>query len=317
MPHSSVIYPSGWMGWSLGSGPTTTYKVNAALADRALVANSSASTSTGNVHNYNGKIGLLNTGSLDLALGLTLNTLTKKNILLSYDAMTLRNPYDSVSNTRIRELSLQYRTDTTGLFITISGIEYQNNGIKQNASGITTPQNVISKTIVLPADCDDKEKLQLRWVSRDVSGSGLRPSFAIDNIKVDTAKVMYVNLTTHSFESPIPTKAQLNFSLSASPATTTSFDYSISGTADFNTDYTANTTGSVTPALLGSISGTITLPSGISSFVIDFLPVDDALIEGMESILFRITKAPEGFALKDSSVLIKLIDDEPTPIHQI
>src|SRR5699024_8309585 len=110
-------------------------------------------------------------GSLDLALGLTLNTLGKKNILLAYDAMTLRNPYDSVSNTRIRELSVQYRTDTTSHFITLTGIEYQNNGIKQNGSGITTAQNVISKTIVLPADCDNKEKLQVRWISRDVSGA--------------------------------------------------------------------------------------------------------------------------------------------------
>lgn len=317
LTHSAVTYPSGWMGWSVGTSTTTIFKVNAAIADRTLIANSSASTSTGNMHNYNGKIGFLNTGTLDLALGLTLNTLGKKNILLGYDAMTLRNPYDSVSNTRIRELSVQYRTDTTGPFTTLGGIEYQNNGIKQNASGITTPQNVTSKTIVLPSDCDNKEKLQIRWISRDVSGAGLRPSFAIDNIKVDTAKVLYANLTTPAFESPIPKKAQLNFSLSAPPATASSLEYSITGSADFNTDYTTITSGAVTPALLSSNSGTITLPAGISSFAIDFLPVDDALMEGMEDILFRITKAPEGFALKDSTILIKLIDDEPTPIHQI
>lgn len=317
MTHSAVTYPSGWMGWSVGTSTSTTFKVNAAIADRTLIANSSASTSTGNVHNYNGKIGFLNTGSLDLSLGLTINTLGKKNILLNYDAMTLRNPYDSVSNTRIRELSLQYRTDTIGPFTTLTGIEYQNNGIKQNGSGIFSPQNVNSKTVVLPSDCDNKEKLQIRWISRDVSGAGLRPSFAIDNIKVDTAKVLYANLTTHAFESPIPKKAQINFILSAAPLSTTSFDYSITGTGDFNTDFTATASGAVTPTILSSGSGTITLPAGISSFVIDFLPVDDALVEGMESILFRITKAPEGFALKDSSVFIKLIDDEPTPIHRI
>jgi len=315
--HSSVVYPSGWLGWSVGTSTTTAFKVNAAIADRALVANSSASTSAGNVHNYNGKIGFLNTGSLDLAIGLTLNTLGKYNILLSYDAMTLRNPYDSVSNTRIRALSLQYRTDTTGPFTTLSGLEYQNNTTKQNASGVTTPQNVVTKTVVLPNECDHQEKLQLRWISRDVSGAGLRPSFAIDNIKVDTAKVLYANLMSQAFESTVPKKAQLNFTLSAASAVATALEYTLTGSADFNIDYTASTSGALTPTSLSTGSGTIALPAGISSFAIDFLPIDDALIEGMENIVFRITKAPDGFALKDSTVFIKLIDDEPSPIHNI
>jgi predicted extracellular nuclease len=316
LAHSVTGYPSGWLGWTVGTSTGTTYNISTAIADRALIANSSASTSSGNIHNYNGKIGFLNTGSLDLGIVLALNTIGKKDILVSYDVMTIRNPYDSLSNTRIRELSLQYRTDTTGPFTTLSGIEYRNNTIKQSATGITTPQNLLSKSVVLPSDCDNIPRLQIRWISRDVSGAGLRPSFAID-IKVDTALVFSPVLIHHAEEGVIPENGIFSINLSAATLASSSFSYSVSGSAILGVDYTLIASGISPPLSITTTSGTISLAPSSSSISIDCIPVNDTSVEGMETVVFRITKPPAGFALKDSAVLIKIIDDEPSPISMI
>src|ERR1044071_2849094 len=98
--------------------------------------------------------------------------------------MTIRNPHDGGSNTRINELTLQYRVGTVGAFTSLTGIEYQNNTTTQTGSGVTTPQNSQSKTIPLPAACDNQSVVQLRWAARDVSGAGARPSFAVDNVQI-------------------------------------------------------------------------------------------------------------------------------------
>lgn len=183
----SSSYPNGWQGWQLSSsGASGTFRTNAATGDLSLNASSSASTTAGGVHNYNGKMGILQSSSNDPAIVLAITTSTLSTISVTYDIMTLRNPYDGTSNTRINEITLQYRIGSSGSFTSISGIEYQNNTTTQTGSGVTTPQNLSTKTIVLPTSCDNQALVQIRWVGRDVSGSGSRPSFALDNISISS-----------------------------------------------------------------------------------------------------------------------------------
>ncbi len=184
LPHTSTTYPSGWQGWTISTSPGNNFNTAAPTADRSLIANSSASTTSGNVHNYNGKIGFLNSSSLDLSLALAINTTGKYNIEVNYDIMTIRNPYDGSSNTRINEATLQYRIGTSGTFTNLSGIEYSNNTTTKTGSGDTEPQNLQNKTIILPSSCDNQSVIQLRWASRQVSGAGSRPSFAVDNLSI-------------------------------------------------------------------------------------------------------------------------------------
>ncbi len=106
------------------------------------------------------------------------------SVSVTYDVMTIRNPYDSASNTKINEVTLQLRLGTSGSFTTLAGIEYRNNTVTQTGSGVTTPQNPETKTITLPDSCSNRDIVQLRWVRREVSGSGYRPSFAVDNIQI-------------------------------------------------------------------------------------------------------------------------------------
>lgn len=184
---TSTTYPAGWQGWQLNTGgASTSFRTNAGTADLALTASSSASTNAGGVHNYNGKIGFLQSGSSDPSIALALNTTGASNIKVSYDIMTIRNPYDGTTNTRINEATLQFRVGTSGSFTSLSGVEYQNNTTTQTGSGVTTPQNSQTKSIVLPASCDNQAVVQIRWAARDVSGGGGRPSFAVDNISVQS-----------------------------------------------------------------------------------------------------------------------------------
>lgn len=191
---ASTVYPAGWQGWTVATLPGTTFKTNAPTADRVLTGSSTAATNSGNVHNYNGKIGYLNSGSLDLSIVLSINTNLRTSVSVGYDVMTLRNPYDGTTNTRINEVTLQYRVGNTGAFTTLTGIEYQNNTTTQTTA-VTTPQNSQTKNIILPAACDNKSEVQIRWISREVSGGGARPSFAFDNINITSLPISTYTIT--------------------------------------------------------------------------------------------------------------------------
>ena len=226
LAHTSTTYPSGWQGWTIGSSNTTTFRTVAPTADRALTASGTASMNGGNIYNYNSKIGFLTTGSLDVALALALDATGKTNITVSYDAMTIRNPYDGSTNTRFNELTLQYRIGTSGTFTTLTGIEYQNNTTLQTGTGVTTPQNVQSKNITLPAACNNQPVVQIRWVNRDAGGGGARPSFAVDNISVTGVTLLSSNANlanlTISSGTLTPSFTSANTSYTASVASNVS-----------------------------------------------------------------------------------------------
>ncbi|OXA77311.1 Por secretion system C-terminal sorting domain-containing protein [Flavobacterium aquidurense] len=193
---SAVIYPDGFQGWTASTSPGSAFNTSAAIGvDRPLTANGTAFIGTGNIYNYDGKIGFLNTGMLDLSIGFAFDATNQKAIQVQFDAMTIRNPYDvppTTTNTRINEMVLQYRVGTTAPFISLVSTAYSNNDAKQ-ITAITTPQNLKSFKITLPAECNNQPEIQLRWISRQVSGSGSRPSFAIDNIAIKSDVVAPVN----------------------------------------------------------------------------------------------------------------------------
>ena len=317
---TSTTYPMGWQGWTITTVPSSAYSTSTPSADRTLVASSTASVNSGNVHNYDGKIGFLNTSSLDLGLILAINTTDKKNIELQYDIMTIRNPYDTASNTRINEVTVQYRLGTTGSFTTLTGTEYQNNTVKQITS-VTTPQKLESKTILLPSDCDSESVVQIRWLSKQVSGSGSRPSFAIDNIDIDTAAPVSNELnivtTTNALEGLSPSSGMFTLTFTPATGSSTTFNYTLGGSAILSTDYSISLSSSATPSTLTALSGTITVPSGVSSFTATVNPINDVLSEGLETVRMAISSVSGLYSIKDSVATMNLLDDESTPISSI
>ncbi len=185
--HTSTTFPAGWQGWQYSTNPGGTYQYTAATGDRNLTANSTASVNSNNVHNYNGKIGFLNTGTNDLGLVLALNTTGSSSIVVKYDAMTIRNQQDgTTSNNRVNGLELQYRVGTTGSFKPTGSRVYANQqgAVYNQTTAVTTPLNNQTFSVLLPSECDNQPVVQLRWVSRQIAGGGGRPSFAIDSIDV-------------------------------------------------------------------------------------------------------------------------------------
>jgi hypothetical protein len=201
LAHSSTAYPDGWQGWSVGSSSSSSFRLNAATADVALTASSSASTTAGGVHNYNGKIGILASTSVDPSVVLSIETTGKTNVQVRFDIMTIRNPYNGTTNTRINQVDMQYRVGTSGNFASVSGLAngiYENSTTTQTGSGVTTPLNLQTAALTLPSACDNQSVVQIRWVQRDVSGSGSRPSFAVDNIVVGTVPVVTADPLDHA-----------------------------------------------------------------------------------------------------------------------
>lgn len=186
-----TTYPVGFQGWTAAGSPGSNYKTNAALTDKtmtAIVSNAAASaaTTSGDIYNYNGKIGFLNNGSLDFTLGVAFDATGYSSIKVQYDAMTIRNPYGlpgSPVSSRINEMILQYRIGTTDAFISLPETAYVNNDTQQTTA-TTNPQNLVTIKVTLPAVCDNKPIVQIRWISKQNSGAGSRPSFAIDNIAI-------------------------------------------------------------------------------------------------------------------------------------
>lgn len=192
---SSTTYPAGFQGWLVSATANTATYGTGLTGDRALTANSTANTNSGNIHNYNGKIGFLNTTSADFSLGFAFSTLNNTAIKVKYDAMIIRNPYDGSANNRLQEMALQYRVGSTGAFITLPTTAYSNASTVQQTTAVTTPFNLQTITVTLPSDCDNQNLVQIRWIARLVSGTaGSRQSFAIDNIDIRSDVLAPVNV---------------------------------------------------------------------------------------------------------------------------
>ena len=184
MTYSSSSYPAGIQGWRLGtSSPGTSFRTSTPTANVSLKANATATDNkSSSVYNYNGKIGFLHDNNGEAAIAFAINTIGQTSVDVRYKVMTIRNPYNGSTNSRIIENILQYRIGTSGSFTNLTTVTYRNNTVKQT-SGVT-PQNIQSKSVILPANCNNQPIVQLRWVSRDVSGSGDRPSIAIDDVNI-------------------------------------------------------------------------------------------------------------------------------------
>lgn len=183
LSYSSSSFPGGWQGWKINSAPTSLYSLNEANANTILRSNANANTATEGVLNYKEKIGFLTGTTSDYTLALAINTSGDTNIVVQYEIMTIRNPYDGSSNTRINGIELQYRIGTSGNFKSVNSRVYINNTSKQLNSS-TSGQNRLTFSVTLPDECNNRETVHIRWISRNISGSGLMPSFAIDNVDI-------------------------------------------------------------------------------------------------------------------------------------
>ena len=183
LTHNSTTFPAGWQGWKVASVTNTMYNLNAPTSSVSMTSKGYASNSVRGVYNYNGKIGFLNAADGDNALVLALKTTGNTNVVVEYAISTIRNPYNGSTNTRINGVELQYRVGTSGVFKSVNSVVYYNNSTTQTSS-TTSEQKREVYAVELPSECSNQSVVQVRWISRNIAGSGEYPSFAIDNVDV-------------------------------------------------------------------------------------------------------------------------------------
>ncbi len=285
---STTVYPAGIQGWGFGTTAlSTSFTTAAPSADQALTATTNASTS-GFVGDMNGKIGVLATGSNIKAICLSINTTALNNIAVSFLAATQRQ----VITERINELGMQYRIGTTGTFTNITGSTYQNNLAAANTTG-TASINPVTVTVTLPAACVNQPVVQLRWLQRDVSGAGGRPSFSVDDISITGSPLLSSNANLSNL---ILSSGALS---PAFAAATTSYTASVANgvtsitvtptSADVNSTITVNGN----PVTSGSPSGSITLNVG-SNTITTIVTAQDAVTTKTYTV--NVTRAAAGAA---------------------
>lgn len=183
LSHSSSTFPAGWQGWKISSLAGSNFDLKAPSSNSSLISRGYASSTSKGIYNYSEKLGFLNAADGDYTLVLALKTTGNTNIVVEYSVMTLRNPYNGSTNTRINGVEIQYRVGTTGEFKSVNSRVYINNTTTQ--TGITTTeQNSQVYSVELPAECNNQNVVQVRWVSREITGIGSYPGFAVDNIDV-------------------------------------------------------------------------------------------------------------------------------------
>ncbi len=95
----------------------------------------------------------------------------------------------------------------------------------------------------------------------------------------DTATVTLTNTTNGSEAGPV--SGVMTLTQSAASGVNTVIAYSVSGTATSATDYTA-------------LSGTVTIPAGSTTATITIPVIDDAVVEGNETVIITLTSITSG-----------------------
>ena len=176
---STTSYLAGWQGWTIaGSTSSVSFPTAAPNGNQVQDASGTNALTTGGIYDFTGKIGFVNTANALKSFCLSISTAGYTSVQVSYVAATQRTQ----STERVGAIGLQYRIGTTGTFQDV-GTAYQNINTVANITG-TGSINPSTISVNLPAACDNLAEVQLRWVFKDVSGSGNRPSFSVDDVSV-------------------------------------------------------------------------------------------------------------------------------------
>lgn len=176
---TNTSYPTNMQGWTTGTNNIAVLPTAAPGADQALVASGTASTSGLSNLGASG-FNFLSTGSSpNQQVGeicVALNSTGRTNILVSWLAAD-----QTTGSTRQMNMTLQYRTATTGAFTTVASSTYTTSNTAQAASQTFT-------NVALPAACENQSVLQIRWVTYESAAqSGGRDAIRLDDITVSSS----------------------------------------------------------------------------------------------------------------------------------
>lgn len=235
---TTTTYPTSMNGVSFSAEPSaiTANLTNDASADRVLVVSTSGIT-TGSIRNeVAGGVSLLNSGSNNIgAIVVALNSSGRSNLAVTWTAAQLNDV-----TTRINGLRLQYRIGTSGAFTDVASATYLS-----TLNGIGASQTFTS--VALPAVCDNKPIVHIRWIYYNESGSGGRDRISLDEVTVTSSPAAIPNIVVS--------------------ATTLPYVFTPTGTASSAVSYTvegSNLTGNI--VITPPVGVELSITSGVAGF---------------------------------------------------
>lgn len=122
----------------------------------------------------------------------------------------------------------------------------------------------------------------------------------------DAGDPVYIEVITvdNAVEGSSPTSGKFRFSLKGSSAAAVTVNYTLSGTATGGTDYT-------------ELTGTVSIPgSGLNTVEVNVTPINDALLEDLETVVITITPAAAyQIYAPSASALMQLRDEEGPTVY--
>lgn len=169
-------------------------------------------------------------------------------------------------------------------------------------------------TVTLPAAFNNSATARLRFYYVNATGgtTGSRPKISIDNLNVTAlpaGNTVSAAAGTNAGEPATNGSFTINFN---TPTTgSTDVNYAYTGAAGFGTDYSVSYSAG-TPSTSTS-TGTLTVPTGTSSVTVTITPIDDAVLEGNESVILGLSGPTGGYSVGTASATIQITDDEVIP----
>lgn len=157
----------------------------------------------------------------------------------------------------------------------------------------------VSASPVNDASIEGTENITLT-ISSPTAGYALGTPAATINIEDDDVPTVSVAAGINAGEPTIQGTFTVTLSNTA-PAGGVTVNYTLTGTATLNSDYT-NPQG-----------GTITIPAGSNSGTIVINTTDDLIYEGTETVVTTLNSASAGYAISGATATINLTDNEPIP----
>ena len=295
---------SNWSpGFTSGTGANhfgaVAVNTTGAIPDGVKTTTSTATFSTGSsggVQKGTGNLVLLSTGTADNSTAVAVDffmDFTGVNAgTLSFDWATV---FNSTGN-RNGSMRVYYSTNGT-TFTELTAAQVLNFTNNVAASGSVSLVN-------LPAAFNNSSTARLRFYYHNGTGgtTGSRPKISIDNLTITAAgSSNTIAVSPGSNLSEPATDGAFTLSLSApAPAGGVVVNYSLSGSANVNADFT------------DPLNGSATVPEGSTGFTIPIKVLDDHIIEPTETITITLTGATAGYTASGSAT-INLTDNDVNP----
>lgn len=222
-----------------------------------------------------------------------LNTTGVSNISVAYNVRDIDGSADNAA----QQVALQYRIGESGNFTNIP-----DGFVFDATSGPSSATQVTAVNVTLPAEANNQSQVQLRIITVNAPGSD--EWVGIDDIVISgsTGGVVTPTVTVQATDA---SAAEMGadpgvFTITRTGSTTApaTVNYTVSGQATAGTDYTP------------TLSGSVTIDAGQTTATITITPIDDALLEGNETVVLSLTTG-DGYTVNSPrSATITIADND-------